>query len=180
MTFYLLSLLAIQHFYEVLENMIIDLKNELEPHLNSQMQGKITLRNLKSAISKMVILNSFCFQHSRIWSGVNKKLFFNYMCSEVADVSREKYNQDNSGLFQEDIKYNIERLEKFCEEQINLMRLSYEQMLSYKMASATYELGQSTFLLSIVVAFLTVVTLIPENIRQVLINKIWVWLTSFL
>lgn len=48
------------------------------------------------------------------------------------------------------------------------------------MASATYELGQFTFLLSIVVAFLTVVTLIPENIRQVLVSKIWVWLTSFL
>ena len=75
----LLSLLALQHFYEILENMILDLKNELDPYLNSQIEGKINLRNLKLATSKMLILNGVSFQNSRIWTGVDKDLFFNYI-----------------------------------------------------------------------------------------------------
>ncbi|QLE39392.1 hypothetical protein FD723_01950 [Nostoc sp. C052] len=174
----LLSLLALEHFYEVLEDIIIDLKTEIEPHLSGQMQGKITLVRLKSAISKMVKINGFYFQHSRIWTGVNEKIFLNYLCQEAATMSRQKYHENDSGLLTDDIKFRIDRKRKFCDQQLSILKLSYEQILTYKTMTLNYRIQQATFWLSIAVAFLTIVTLIPEEIRQHLFTNIWVWLNN--
>ncbi|TBR60553.1 hypothetical protein B4U84_06765 [Westiellopsis prolifica IICB1] len=175
----LLSLLALEHFYNVLEDIIIDLKTELEPHLSSQMQGKITLAKLKSAISKMVKINGFYFQHSRIWAGVNEELFLNYICKEAAAMSREKHHENDSGLLRDEIKYRIDRIRKFCEHQLSILKLSYEQILTYKTITLNYRIQQATFWLSIAVTFLTIVTLIPEEIRQKLFTNIWFWLNNY-
>ncbi|WP_414512371.1 hypothetical protein [Nostoc sp. PCC 9305] len=174
----LLSLLALEHFYEVFEDIIIDLKTEIEPDLSSQMQGKITLTRLKSAISKMVKINGLYFQHSRIWTGINEELFLSYVCQEAAVMSRKKHNENDSGLLRDDIKFRIDRIRKFCEQQLSILKLSYEQILTYKTITLNYRLQQATFWLSIAVAFLTIVTLIPEEIRQHLFTNIWVWLNN--
>ncbi|HIK05401.1 MAG TPA: hypothetical protein IGS40_11930 [Trichormus sp. M33_DOE_039] len=174
----LLSLLALENFYAVLEELTIDLKIDLERDLSSQIRGKITIRRLKSAIYKMVKINGLYFQHSRIWAGVDEKLFFNYVCQEAAGISREKYNNDDSCLLIDDIKHNIDKIRNFCEQQLEILKLSYEQILNYKTTTINYKLQERTFWLSIAVTFLTIVTLIPEEIRKQLITDIWFWLNS--
>ncbi|GAX38239.1 hypothetical protein [Nodularia sp. NIES-3585] len=175
---HLLSLLALEHFYEILENLIIDLKTDLEPHLSGQIQGIITLRGLKKAISKMIKVNGFYFQHSRIWTGINENLFWNYVCEEAATMSRKKYHDHDSGLLTDDINSRIDRVRKFCEQQLDILKLSYEQILNYKTTTINYKLQKQTFWLSIVVTLLTIVTLIPEEIRNQLITDIWFSLNS--
>ncbi|NJP10461.1 MAG: hypothetical protein HC866_14110 [Leptolyngbyaceae cyanobacterium RU_5_1] len=174
----LLLLLALEHFYEVLEDIIVDLKTELEPLLSGQIQGKITLRRLKSAISKMLRLNGFYFQHSRIWAGVDERSFLNYMCWETVTISRDKYHKTDSGLLRDDMKYRVDRSKEFCEEQLSLLRLSYEQILSYKTTTLNYGLQRATFWLSIAVAFLTLVPVLREEIVRDFIANAWAWLRN--
>jgi hypothetical protein len=142
--------------------------------LSGQIQGNITLKGLKTAISKMVKVNGFYFQHSRIWTGVNEKIFWDCVCQEAAAMSRKKHDDHDSGLLTDDIQYRIDRVRKFCEQQLDILKLSYEQILNYKTTTINYKLQKHTFWLSIVVTLLTIVTLIPEEIRKQLI----IWLNS--
>jgi hypothetical protein len=174
----LLSLLALEHFYVVLEEWIIDLKTELERDLSSQKRGKITIRGLQLAISKMVKINGLYFHNSRIWAGIDEKLFFNYVCQETSGISRKKRHNHDSGLLIDDIKHNIDEVRKFCEQQLEVLKLSYEQVLNYKTTTINYQLQERTFWLSIAVTVLTIVTLIPEEIRKKLITDIWFWLNN--
>ena len=175
-----MSLLAIEHFYEILEDMVIDLRTELNPSLSRQMRGELNLKKMKSAISKMVRLNGFYFQHSRMWTGVDKSYLLSYVLGRDAGaISRSRRYEVGKVLFRDDIKYRIDRIGGFCEDQLSFIRVSYDQFLSYKTVSLNYELQQTTLWFSIAVALLTVLTVIPEDIEKHLISKIWVWLSHF-
>jgi hypothetical protein len=162
----LLTLLAVEHFYKTLKSLIIDTKNQLEIPLSNQAKGIIMLKDPKLSISNMVRLNGFYFHHSRIWSGVNEKFFFEYMCKHTMQISRKMNGNQSPVSLNEDIRNRMKNDIRFCEEQLSLLRLSYEQILSYKMTTITYGLTKATFLLSILVFFLTIITLVPENIRK--------------
>lgn len=171
--------LALRHFYKVLESRILDLRTDLAPSLSNQTKGTINVRRLKSGISKMIKLNGLYFQHLRLSTAAKEKTSLNYLYRGVEAISRIKYHEDDSGLLRNDFKYSIDQARRNCEEQLNLLRLSYEQVLSYKTTISNYRIQQATFLLSIVVAILTVITIIPEKSRIGLIIDIWTWLNNF-
>jgi len=168
----LLSLLAIEHFYNVLERLVKELKSELELPLSNQIKGTINLNRFKSAISKMVRLNGFYFQHTRMWTSVNQDFFFDYLCSGANTLSRRKFSINDPGLLKDDKKGRINRMKLLCEEQLSLMKLSYEQILSYKNITLNYQLQKTTFKLTVAVTLLTIITLFPEEIRLKIINHI--------
>lgn len=175
-----LHLLALEHFYETLRSLTIGIKNELEPNLSGLTQGKIKVKNLESGTMKMVVLNSLHFYHSRIWIGVDSAFFSHVMNRDIRSLYRKQHKSENSVLLIDDIKFNIENNKRFCEQQLSLLKLTYSQILSYKSTSLNYLLQQNTFLLSILVAILTVITIIPEDTRTTLAIKLWNWFINLL
>ena len=162
----ILFILALDHFYDVLKNLIIDLKTDLEPILSNQVKGEIKLKTLKTGISKISVLNGLYFQQSRLWGGINEKWVWDYVFDKAKYLRRKTNNHGDSENLLNDIKYRITQKKKFCDKQLNLLKLSYEQLLSYKATETNLSLQQATFWLSIVVAFLTFTTLLPEDIRK--------------
>jgi len=174
----ILSLLAIENFYEVLEKKILDLKMELDLPLARQVKGEISLKRMEGAISKMVTLNGLYFQNLKIWSGIDEKFLWDYTSKGLSNIAREKQGEEDLGLLQEDIKYRINKVKASCESQLNLLRLSYEQILSYKTTTINYNLQNATFWLSIAVTLLTIVTVIPEDMRTALMLSTWLRLQN--
>ncbi|MBW4490426.1 MAG: hypothetical protein KME12_21820 [Trichocoleus desertorum ATA4-8-CV12] len=169
----LFPLLALEHFYKVLKSMTIELKNELEPALKDQIKGRIHLRTLEVGISKMTRVNGFHFHNSRMGVGINEKFLLYFINRGAEGLSRKKHKEEGSVFLAEDVKYRIDQDKKFCEGQLSLLKLAYSQILSSKSLTLNYLLQRNTLILSIVVAVLTVITLLPENTRKILAIKLW-------
>lgn len=178
--FDVLSLIALEHFYEVLKDAVMDLKTELDPLLNEQRLGKISLGRLKVAFSKMSKLNGFHFQNFRIWSGLNEELLFSCLSNETVNVVRKGLLTDESVSFHDDVKRRIKSGRIFCEQQLDLLRLAYEQVLANETTTVNYKLQKSAFILSVVATILAIVTVIPEKIRDEIGRNLQEYLSSFL
>jgi len=177
--FDLLSLIALEHFYETLKNAVMDLKIELDPLLNKQRLGRISLGQLKKAFSKMSKLNSLHFQNFRIWSGLNEELLFSCLNTETVDVGRNDLSISGLVSFRDDVKHRIKSGRIFCEQQIDLLKLAYEQVLVNETTIINYNLQKSALFLSLVAAFLTIVTIIPEKKRDEIVRDLWEHLSNF-
>lgn len=170
----LLSIFSLEHFYRILKNLIMDLKNELDPALGGQVKGKNSIKRLSLNISRMIMLNGFYFHHMRIWSGVSEASLWKYIGHQaehfVADYGKEK-EPKNLLMF---IKRKTDRDKLFCAEQLALLKLSYEQLLTYKTASLNLWFQNITLCLSIAVAILTIATVFPEESRVSFLRSVLV------
>jgi len=176
----IMFLLALEHFYKVLKDLVIGLKTDLDITLSDQAEGKIEFRKSKAAFSKMTILNGFDFYHSRMWVGIDEEILWNYIGRGAKELVRGKYKENDSGILLDDIKRKINRNKKFCNEQLILLRSSYGNLLSCKTLELNLWFQSITLYLSIAVAVLTIVTIVPDENRKVLFNLIVNWSNEYL
>jgi hypothetical protein len=173
---HLLFLFAIEHFYDILKDLIVDLKNDLEPTLSSQTDGRLNLKTLESGISKMASLNGLYFQQTRLWIGINEQWLWENIFRDASKLLRKNYRKSEPENLLNDIKRRIKEKKRFCDRQLNLLRLSYGQIISYRTVAVNLKLQQVTLVLSVVVVFLTIATLLPEETRKYFWNILLNWI----
>lgn len=164
---------SIEHFYKTLKNLIVNLKSELDPALSGQLKGERFVERFKLNISKMVVLNAFQFHHSRLWTGIDDFYLWEYIGfqTKLFVASDNKRNDPENLLMFLKTRTDADKL--FCSEQLSFLRSSYDNLLTYKVMSLNFWFQNITLWLSLAVALLTILTIFPEDSREVFLNKIW-------
>lgn len=160
----ILCFLALENFYHNFEDLIIDIKSYLDPSFYRQKKGDIFQVKLKNSIERVIAINNLYYQQERVWTSVNEEILYNYFFKEIEDILG-LYNNKSITL-SEEFKYRITNKRNFCKEELSFIRTSYEEMLTYQSVDANYRLQKSTYLLSIAVFVFTIITVIPEKVRE--------------
>jgi hypothetical protein len=165
-------MLSLGHFYEVLKRMMLEIKSELDPTLGGQIRGRLKMKSLNTGLSKMAYLNGFAFHHSRIWAGIDEESLLDSIGRQLVRDFKKKGNRSDSESLFNSIKNRIDADKSFCDNQLSLLRIFYEQVLSSRTLSVNLWLQKATLWLSIVVTLLTIVTILPEEARESLLEKL--------
>lgn len=171
--FGLMPLIVVRHFVSNLQKKILAARNDLNPAIVEKATWKHVFPFLGKIITRISLINELRFQHVRLCAELADQFTRNNLISTVGEVTRQKYSQNDKGNLASDLFWQIDEANSFNVAQLDVLKSSYETLLTYKSAKATY-------VLNFILLVLTFAVLLPEKIRDRVWDILLKWITSWI
>jgi hypothetical protein len=166
------TMLALKQLFKVLEEEILSVRNKLAPVLSNQTFGKIKYRNFGNWISRLVNMNELHFRQQRAVSEMNEKSTRYDLVRELTGILREKVDSKDSGELVHDFLWNIKKAAQFNKSQLEVVKSSFEDLISYKSLRTNHHVQTLLIILTIIGLLLTAIQFIPDAQRRQLFEQI--------
>jgi hypothetical protein len=172
-----LFFIALQHFYMILNAEVTSIRSFLESSLRSQKSGRTNMRKMHLSTSEMMRLNHFTLKHAGIKKIIMGSSIWKHLSDEV-NLYRNENDQEHKIFWTEDLENYLIRESDFYEEQQKILKSFYEALITYQTTVGNYAIQRATFILTITVVALTILTILPEKTRMKMFHPAWNQLTS--
>jgi hypothetical protein len=165
-----LFLMALQHFYTHLNTKATSTRRILESSFNGKRK-RLNPRSMSHLMFAMLELNDLDFKHKIVQRMISEHCILERILGELP-VYRNIDKDSSKVSLVSDVKQYLKRENDSYEQQREVLKIFYETLISYRTTVGNYALQRSTFILSVAVLFLTILTLLPEAQRSQASNSI--------
>lgn len=164
------AIVAMKQFSHNLESEIVSLRNKITPYLSDQTRRGVNIINLRRAVSKLANISGLLFQQQRLISETNDKFVKHILTYDLKGITRQQNSEKDTAEFYDDMLRSIERKNNFLKSQLDILKTSFQDLVSYKSLRANYTIQILLFILTLITVILTIALLIPETKRNQLLR----------
>lgn len=161
------AMLALQNFYRQLRRAALAARDEIAPLVG----GAASARRIRHGHQKMAKANALFFRETRVWTEFGNKFARGFLTKECEAFTRTAKDVATipEGNLAHDFWPSIEQHHMFCQEQLELLRAAFSEVLAYATLVTNDRLQRVVLWLS-VIATIAALLAVPDTV--------WTWIVG--